>query len=68
MAMKLLSESEGYAVVAGSIQQLSEELYKEYQLTGYSILLEDIVKAFIEETKTYAGWATLDCQAKAITS
>lgn len=26
MAMKLLPESEGYAVVAGSIQQLSEEL------------------------------------------
>ncbi|MFK6686377.1 hypothetical protein Q4372_18100 [Acinetobacter baumannii] len=68
MAMKLLPESEGYAVVAGSIQQLSEELYKEYQLTGYSILLEDIVKAFIEETKSYAGWATLDCQTKAITS
>ncbi|MBE2171019.1 hypothetical protein IIQ44_03760 [Acinetobacter oleivorans] len=69
MDMKLLPESEGYAVVAGSIQQLSEELYKEYQLTGYSILLEDIVKAFIEETKSYAGWAAaLDCQIKATTS
>lgn len=53
--MKLLPETEGYAVVAGSIQQLSEDLYKEYQLSGYSILLEDIVKAYIKETKAYAG-------------
>ncbi|MGM7312917.1 hypothetical protein ACOI3P_24925, partial [Acinetobacter baumannii] len=68
MAMKLLPESEGYAVVAGSIQQLSEELYKEYQLSGYSILLDDIVKAFLDEAKYYAGWAVLDCQTKATTS
>ena len=68
MAMKLLPESEGFAVVAGSIQQLSEELYKEYQLSGYSILLDDIVKAFLDETKYYAGWAVLDCQTKATTS
>lgn len=67
--MKLLPETEGYAVVAGSIQQLSEELYKEYQLSGYSILLEDIVKAYIEETKAYAGWAEyLYCQTKATTT
>ena len=68
MAMKLLPESEGYAVVAGSIQQLSEELYKEYQLSGYSILLDDIVRAFLDEAKYYAGWAVLDCQTKATTS
>ncbi|EPF2489683.1 hypothetical protein ACSP9A_002213 [Acinetobacter baumannii] len=68
MAMKLLPESEWYAVVAGSIQQLSEELYKEYQLSGYSILLDDIVRAFLEEAKYYAGWTVLDCQTKASTS
>jgi len=49
-------------VVAGSINEMATLFYQKLQMKGYSLLLEDVLKALIEETKRYAGLATLTCQ------
>ncbi|OJU92174.1 MAG: hypothetical protein BGO19_12450 [Acinetobacter sp. 38-8] len=49
-------------VIAGSIEELATTFYQKLQMKGYSLLVEDVTNALIEETKRYAGCATLRCQ------
>ncbi|WP_151743001.1 MULTISPECIES: hypothetical protein [unclassified Acinetobacter] len=62
--MQLLPDdgSQNPRVVAGSINELATIFYQKLQMKGYSLLLDDVLKALIEETKRYAGLATLTCQ------
>lgn len=43
--------------VIGSLQDASDELYEELLTSGSSVLLSDIVKIMITNTKKYAGWS-----------
>lgn len=42
---------------AGTIAELSENLFLEYGLVGYSVTPEDIVIALSNDFAFYAGWA-----------
>lgn len=50
--------------VAGTIASLSETLYMEYGLVGFSTTDEDIKIALISDYLYYAGWATTTDQDK----
>ncbi|MBE0440621.1 hypothetical protein EI164_00820 [Psychrobacter sp. FME13] len=43
--------------VIGSLQDAAEELYEELVTTGSSVMLTDVVKIMIVNTKKYAGWS-----------
>ncbi|MGP5192921.1 hypothetical protein ACTXJO_04685 [Psychrobacter celer] len=43
--------------VIGTIEDAANDLYDELLTTGYSLLLSDVVKVFIINTKKYAGWS-----------
>ena len=43
--------------VIGSLQDASDELYDELLTTGSSVMLSDVVKIMIVNTKKYAGWS-----------
>lgn len=43
--------------VIGSLKDASDELYDELLTTGSSVMLSDIVKIMIVNTKKYAGWS-----------
>lgn len=43
--------------VIGSLQDASEALYDELVTTGSSVMLSDVIKIMIENTKKYAGWS-----------
>lgn len=62
--MQLLTDdgTQNPKVFAGSIAEIALLFYEKLQMKGYSLLLEDVTTALIEETKRYAGWATLTCQ------
>lgn len=53
---------------AGTIAELSDALFNEYGLSGYSITPDDILTALIADFKLYAGWATTYTQAKGLTT
>lgn len=53
---------------AGTIASLSDDLFNEYGLSGYSITPDDILTALIADFKLYAGWATTSTQAKGLTT
>lgn len=54
-----------FRAVAGAISALAALYYQKLALKGYSLLLEDVETAFIEEVKRYAGWQSLTCQKSA---
>ncbi|RZG78725.1 hypothetical protein [Acinetobacter venetianus] len=62
--MQLLPDdgSQNPQVIAGSIEALAIIFFQKLQMKGYSLLQNDVLLALIEETKRYAGWATLSCQ------
>ncbi len=43
--------------VIGTLQDAAGELYDELLTTGSSLLLSDVIKVFIINTKKYAGWS-----------
>lgn len=43
--------------VIGTLQDAAEELYEELLTTGSSVLLSDVVKILVTNTKKYAGWS-----------
>lgn len=49
---------------AGTIASLSNQLFNEYGLSGYSLTPSDIETALIADFKVYAGWATTATQAR----
>lgn len=49
-------------VIAGSISELATLTFQKLQIKGYSLLEVDVTTALLEETRRYAGWATLVCQ------
>ena len=54
-----------HEVTAGTLQELAEHLLQEYENGGYSLLIDDVLKAYINETQYYAAWATLQAQRDA---
>lgn len=62
--MQLLPDngSQNPKVIAGPISVLASNFHQKLQMKGYSLLLEDVTAALIQETERYAGWATLSCQ------
>jgi pyruvate kinase len=46
----------------GTIAEISERLHTELQLSGYSLLVDDVQDAMIEEARLYAAWATFEEQ------
>ena len=53
---------------AGTIASLSDQLFNEYGLSGYSLTPDDIQTALIADFKLFAGWATTSTQAKGLTT
>lgn len=51
---------------AGTIAQLSERLYLEYGLIGYSVTPEDIEVALANDFIFYAGWCTTYTQRQGL--
>jgi len=49
---------------AGSIASLSDALFTEYGLSGYSLTPEDVETALIADFKVYAAWGTTTAQLK----
>ena len=49
---------------AGTIASLSDLLFNEYGLTGYSLVPDDIETALIADFKLYAGWKSTYTQNK----
>ncbi|MDR6630385.1 hypothetical protein J2X86_002440 [Acinetobacter lwoffii] len=49
---------------AGTIASLSDQLFNEYGLSGYSLTPSDIETALIADFKVYAGWVTTATQAR----
>lgn len=43
--------------VVGSVNDAAKELYDELVTTGYSLILEDVIKVFINTIKEYVGWS-----------
>lgn len=43
--------------VIGTIQDAANDLYDELLTTGSSLLLSDVIKVFVINTKKYAGWS-----------
>lgn len=64
MPMQLMPDDQSLypRVVAGSISALSLQLHDELSSIGYSLLPEDVTKAFINEVQYFVGWAVLSCQ------
>ncbi|MDM1021585.1 hypothetical protein QSV37_14915 [Acinetobacter sp. VNK23] len=63
--MQLLPDdgSQNPKVIAGPISVLASNFHQKLQMKGYSLLLEDVTAALIQETELYAGkGATLSCQ------
>lgn len=51
---------------AGTIASLSQALYLEYALMGYSTTQEDISTALMLDFSVYAGWATTATQEQGL--
>ncbi len=51
---------------AGTIASLSDTLFNEYILSGYSLTPEDIEPALIADFKLYAGWTSTFTQDKGL--
>lgn len=59
----LQPHSAGYpALVGGTIADISGRLHLELQMSGYSLLLDDVRDVISTQTLFYAGWATLEAQ------
>ena len=58
-----LEESE-----AGTIASLSENLFIEYALAGYSLSPEEVQMALIADFKLYAGWKSTYSQNRGLTT
>lgn len=53
---------------AGTIASLSDMLFNEYVLSGYSLTPDDIKPALIADFKVYAGWCSTYTQNKGLTT
>lgn len=51
---------------AGSIASLSDRLFDEYGLIGYSLTPDDILTAIVSDMTFYAGWEATSQQAKGV--
>lgn len=49
-------------LIAGTVADLSATLHAELQMSGYSLLLDDVRDAVLCEARLYAGWATFEVQ------
>lgn len=49
-------------LTVGTIAELSTTLHAELQMSGYSLLFEDVRDAVLCEAQLYAGWATFEEQ------
>lgn len=61
----ILSPEGAESTNAGSIEALSQSLFDGVSAKGYSLLLEDVQKAILDEVEYLAGWKTLECQRTA---
>lgn len=55
-------------VIVGSLGDIAQRLHTELQLAGYSVFVEDVESAVLEEARLYASWATFEVQRVAIAS
>jgi hypothetical protein len=46
----------------GTVAEIAERLHAELQMSGYSLLFDDVQDILLEEAKFYAGWATFEEQ------
>jgi len=53
------------SLTAGTIEKLAQILFEELQMSGYSILIDDVQAAIVCQTRYYAGWAALEVQYSA---
>lgn len=53
---------------AGNIASLSNTLFLEYALSGYSLTPDVVEAALIADFKLYAGWASTDTQDRGLTT
>ncbi|WOE40054.1 hypothetical protein [Acinetobacter chinensis] len=62
--MQLLPDDSSIApvIIAGTLSQMSLKLHNQLMLKGYSLLHEDVLQVFINETCKYAAWQTLTAQ------
>ena len=51
---------------AGSIASLSDRLFDEYGLMGYSLTPDDILTAIVSDMTFYAGWEATSQQTKGV--
>lgn len=52
-------------ITAGSIKDVSTQLYEELSSNGYSLLPEDVINTAVLETQYYAAWQMLQVQKNA---
>lgn len=57
-----LSPEGSESSTAGTIEALSQGVYESINAKGYSLLLDDVRSAIIDEVAYLSGWATLECQ------
>lgn len=48
--------------IVGTLADIAQRLHAELQLTGYSLFLEDVQSAVLEEARLYASWAAFEVQ------
>lgn len=47
---------------AGTLLEISEQLHEHFQEVGFSLLLEDVLKAVVFDVQYYSSWAVLYAQ------
>lgn len=54
--------------VAGTVKDLSNDLFIELQNSGYSLLDSDVLAVFLNEVQYYASWSVLEVQRLSATA
>jgi hypothetical protein len=67
MAIKLIDRLEVYlSASAGTVKELSNLVFNELILSGYSLGEDDIENVILSECRVYSGWSMFDSQRDSV--